>query len=536
MAAYYLESFGCRASQADGDAIAVQLDRMGLRAAGTLAAADVLIVNTCTVTAEADRDARSAIRRAERVNPGLQVVVTGCYAQRAPAEIAALPGVAAVVGNSHKDQVASIARQLASRQFTGGPIQPDSTPRNAGAASGFVPLAALLANPAAEASAWTGPSAHTSAYTHASVYTLTGDIFAHTDFTLPSLPASALRAESGGQPRSRTRPTLKIQDGCGNRCTFCVIPSTRGNSRSLPAAAALDAVREFVDAGGVELVVSGINLGQWGRDLRAGNEAGNGSKARFADLLAQILETTALPRLRISSVEPMDWTEDLIALMQRWGRGPHPRLARHAHLPLQSGSDRILRRMHRRYRPWHYAERVAAIHAAIPEAAIGADVMVGFPGESEADFAENYDFLAAQPFTYLHLFPFSARPGTPAWELHRENPVPGAAVRERMAALQSLVARKNLAFRAGFAGKTLSAVTLVAAEPARSASHSAALTDNFLAVELDAIMPANTMLTVRIEGLTNHGLRAVPMKETGGRPEPSSAHPMATADALPPSS
>lgn len=533
MAAYYLESFGCRASQADGDAIAVQLDRMGLRAAGTLAAADVLIVNTCTVTAEADRDARSAIRRAERVNPGLQVVVTGCYAQRAPAEIAALPGVAAVVGNSHKDQVASIAVQLARRQFTGGPIQPSSTPRNAGAASGFVPLdALLLANPSAEASAWTGPSAHTSAYTHASAYTLTGDIFAHTDFTLPSLPASALRAENGGQPRSRTRPTLKIQDGCGNRCTFCVIPSTRGNSRSLPGDAALDAVREFVDAGGVELVVSGINLGQWGRDLRAGN----GNKARFADLLAEILETTALPRLRISSVEPMDWTEDLIALMQRWGRGPHPRLARHAHLPLQSGSDRILRRMHRRYRPWHYAERVAAIHSASPEAAIGADVMVGFPGESEADFAENYDFLAAQPFTYLHLFPFSARPGTPAWKLHRENPVPGVAVRERMAALQSLVARKNHAFRAGFAGKTLSAVTLVAAEPARSASHSAALTDNFLAVELDAIMPANTLLTVRIEGLTDHGLRAVPMQEPGGRAEPSSAHPMATADALPPSS
>ena len=469
VARYHVESFGCRASQADGDAIAAALDDLRALPAEGLRQADVIVVNTCSVTAEAERDARAYIRRVRRVNPSARVLVTGCYAQRAPEEVAEQPGVYAVVGNSHKNHVASIALG-ADRRFD----------------PNFVPLASL-ATPAAPMRP----------------LLLSGDIFAHSDFQSPFVPAFPGTRLPHGNAAHRTRPSLKIQDGCGNRCTFCIIPSTRGNSRSLPRENVLDAVRAFADGGGKEIAISGINLGRWGRDLAP--------RMRLEDLLAEIFETTALPRLRISSVEPMDWTDNLIALFARWGTGrhphSHPRLARHVHMPLQSGSDTVLRRMHRRYRPWHYAERVAAVRAAAPDAAIGADVMVGFPGETDEEFEQSYAFIAAQPFTYLHLFPFSARPGTPGWEMHRQHPVSGVAVRKRMAALRTLIDCKNLTFRSAFVGKDLSAVTLISTPDSFGAqNNSTALTDNFLPVELDGTYAANTLLQVRVTGTAAHDL------------------------------
>ncbi|MDR5726105.1 MAG: tRNA (N(6)-L-threonylcarbamoyladenosine(37)-C(2))-methylthiotransferase MtaB [Terriglobia bacterium] len=473
-----MESFGCRASQADGDAIASGLEALGATAAAGFPRTDVVIVNTCTVTAEADRDARAYIRRVQRSNPQIRIIVTGCYAQRAPEEIAALPGVFAVVGNSHKNQVASIALAPPSRSA--------SAAFNLG--HSFVPVASLTS--ASKASAIRLPGAP--------AFVLAGDIFAHSDFQLPSLPASTIDRLVQNPAAGRTRPSLKIQDGCGNRCTFCVIPSTRGNSRSLPRRAVLDAVEEFVAAGGQELVISGINLGRWGRDLVP--------QQRLEYLLAEIFDTTKLPRLRISSVEPMDWTDGLISLLRHWGQGSHPRLARHVHIPLQSASDPVLRRMHRRYRPWHYAERLAKIRVACPEAAIGADVMVGFPGETDAEFQQSYDFIAAQPFTYLHLFPFSARPGTAGWELHRQWPVPAAAIRERMAALHALIDRKNLQFRSQFIGKHLSAVTLIAAKEMSDRRRTPAMTDNFLSVEVAANLESNLLVSVKITGLEHHAL------------------------------
>ena len=258
----------------------------------------------------------------------------------------------------------------------------------------------------------------------------------------------------------------------------------------------LAAVRGFAKGGGKELVLSGINLGRWGRDLTPAQ--------RFEDVVAAILELTSLPRLRISSVEPMDWTPELVALFREYGcdQGDGPRLARHAHLPLQSGSDAILRAMHRRYRPWHYAEKIAVVHAAAPQAAIGADVMVGFPGETDALFQESYDFIAGLPFTYLHLFPFSARPGTPGWELHRQKPVHDAAVKERMRALRSLIAEKNASFRRSFVGAELSAVTLAGDD----ASSTDALTDNFLKLEIAGKIPSNRLLRVRITQMTASGV------------------------------
>ena len=473
-----MESFGCRASQADGDAIAAGLEALGATAADRLSRTDVVILNTCTVTAEADRDARAYIRRIQRANPQARIVVTGCYAQRAPEEIAALPGVFAVVGNSHKNQVASIALTP--------PARLASAAANLG--HGFVSVASLESANKASVIRLPGVPA----------FVVSGDIFAHSDFQLPSLPASVTDRLTQNPAARRTRPSLKIQDGCGNRCTFCVIPSTRGNSRSLPRRAILEAVKEFVAAGGQELVISGINLGRWGRDLAP--------RERLEDLLAEIFDTMKLPRLRISSVEPMDWTDGLISLLRRWGQAPHPRLARHVHIPLQSGSDPVLRRMHRRYRPWHYAERLAKIRAASPDAAIGADVMVGFPSETDAEFHESYDFIAAQPFTYLHLFPFSARPGTAGWELHRQWPVSAAAVRERMTALRALIEQKNFDFRSQFIGNHLSAVTLIAAKEMSNRQRTPAMTDNFLPVEIAANLEPNTLVSVRITGLKLHGL------------------------------
>ncbi len=230
------------------------------------------------------------------------------------------------------------------------------------------------------------------------------DIFAHTEL---------LAAPVFDSDNEKTRPNLKVQDGCNNRCSFCVIPFVRGRSRSLPLGEVLRNVDQLVANGYQELVLSGINLGRWGRDLAIGRP-----RARFVDLLQAILERTRVPLLRISSVEPMDWSDELIALA-----ASSPRIAKHAHVPLQSASDRILRMMHRRYRPWHYEDRIQRIHAAMPQAAIGADVMVGFPGESEEDFEQTRAFIERLPFTYLHVFTYSSRPGTPSAQMPAQVPV-----------------------------------------------------------------------------------------------------------------
>ncbi len=336
-------------------------------------------------------------------------------------------------------------------------------------------------------------------------------------------------------PGTQTRPNLKIQEGCGNRCSFCVIPQTRGSSKSLPAASVLKQVEGFVAAGGNELVLSGINLGRWGRDLSAhgradrdswyptlsaeksgkdgapsfsGESWSNEVSLTLAGLVRQIFDQTALPRLRLSSIEPMDWDAELIGLMAEFGnpKTGRARLARHAHLPLQSGSDAVLRRMHRRYRPWHYVEKVEAlVRAAGPELTLGADVMVGFPGETEREFEETLELVRALPFGYLHLFPFSPRPGTRAWALHAEAPVPAAVVEERMAALRALAAEKSETHRRWFVGRELEAITLHTPAELAGRGRTAALTENFLPVEMEGRLPANRLVRVLCERVERRG-------------------------------
>src|SRR3984957_16168039 len=297
------------------------------------------------------------------------------------------------------------------------------------------------------------------------------DIFAHTE--LVAAPVFDLLGDA--RDSQRTRPNLKVQDGCDNRCSFCVIPYVRGQSRSLPLPQILHEVNALVEAGYCEVVVSGINLGRWGRDLADRDQASaigeNGQRLSFEDLLRAILAETSLEKLRISSVEPMDLTDELIALVAE-----SPRIAEHAHVPLQSGSDAVLRRMHRKYRPWHYREKIEKIHAAMPAAAIGADVMVGFPGETDADFEETRRLIDDLPFTYLHVFTYSARPATPAAAM--PNPVPVHVARKRNQILRELADGKKLAFMRALVGKPVQAITLNSSQLRPTGHFTEALTDN----------------------------------------------------------
>ena len=466
MAEFYIENFGCRAARADGEAVGNRLRAAGL-SEGHAAGAEVVVVNTCSVTAEADRAARAFIRRTHRNNPAARIVVTGCYAQRAPEELAALAGVSAVVGNSHKALAPEIVLNLADGDL--------ARAKRSSPPGELVPLRSLVASDAAGAAPiWAD------------------DLFAH-----------SFIEEAQLVPGAQTRPNLKIQEGCGNRCTFCVIPQTRGSSRSLNAEVIMRQVEGFVAAGGIELVLSGINLGRWGRDLP---ENGNAPRT-LATLVRRILESTGLLRLRLSSIEPMDWDAELIALMAEFGKSSKAsRLARHAHLPLQSGSDAVLRRMHRRYRPWHYADKVEALlKAAGDDLTLGADVMVGFPGETDAEFEETLAFVRSLPFGYLHLFPFSPRPGTKGWALYAERPVAVRLVDERMAALRQLAAEKSNAHRARFVGRDLECISLHTPDALAARNLTSALSENFLPLEIEGRFAANQLLTFCATGMNSEG-------------------------------
>ena len=467
MPRFYIENFGCRATQADGAALERQFLERGLERARVARDAEIVVLNTCTVTAGADKDARASIRRLRRVNPDCRILVTGCYAQRAPQELAALPGVTWVVGNSHKHQAAEIATS-------------SSFPSAASSSSsGFVPLGRLFQDQLSN-DQFSGDQ-------FSNVFV--GDIFAHTEL----LAAPVFEAAN-----ERTRPNLKVQDGCDNRCSFCVIPYVRGQSRSLPKERVIAEVRTLEEAGYREVVISGINLGRWGRDLEASSLLSAVSSQlkpmtndlRLESLIRAILDQTSLEKLRISSVEPMDWSNELIGLVAASGR-----IAKHAHVPMQSGSDPVLRRMHRKYRPWHYREKILKIRAAMPTAAIGADVMVGFPGETEAEFDETRRMIEELPFTYLHVFTYSPRPGTPAAE--QPGQVPVAVARERNRVLREIASEKKAAFMRSLVGTVVEAITLQSG----GAEFTEALTDNYLKMKISGHHAANRWLDVRVEGV-----------------------------------
>lgn len=419
----FVQSFGCRASQADGAGIEASFRDHGLEPVRDPAAADLVVVNTCTVTHSADVDARRTIRNLYRDYPTAKILVTGCYAQRAPNELIGIEGVQWVIGNAEKSKIPSIV--LDGREAYHGGIVVSSFDRD--------------------------------------------PVFA-------AAPVRDVRED-------RTRPNLKVQDGCSNRCSFCIIPSVRGRSRSAPTESVVHQVRDLA-CRYCEVVLTGINLGRWGRDLPG--------RARFTDLLQTLLRETEVRRLRISSVEPMDWSESLLQLI-----ADESRIADHVHLPLQSGSDSVLKRMFRKYRTRHYATRVEIARRLMPDAAIGADVMTGFPGETDSEFEETVRFIEQQPFTYLHVFTYSERPGTAA--LTQGSAVPPAIRRERTQVLRELSERKNLEFRRRMIGKSLSAVTLE--------ERGVALTSNFLRVAMTNAREPNQIVSLRIGSVNDANLQ-----------------------------
>jgi threonylcarbamoyladenosine tRNA methylthiotransferase MtaB len=261
----------------------------------------------------------------------------------------------------------------------------------------------------------------------------------------------------------------------------------RGRSRSLKLDQVLREVDGLVANGYREIVLSGINLGRWGRELTP--------RMNFAAMLRAILQQTAIDKIRISSVEPMDWTNEVIELV-----ASSPRICKHAHVPLQSGSDRILRKMNRKYRPWHYADRIERIRRAMPDAAIGADVMVGFPGETGDDFEQTRALIERLPFTYLHVFTYSSRPGTPSAEMPEQVPVQIA--RERNRVLRELAAQKKHEFMQSFIGRELEAITLTHYD----GEYTEALTDNYLKLLLSGRHEGNQRVLALIVHVTPHAL------------------------------
>src|SRR2546426_948852 len=503
MRSFFIEQFGCRATQADGAALERQLLDRGCTAASTAAAADIIVVNTCTVTASADAQARDAIRKFHAANPALRIIVTGCYAQRAPEELAALPGVSWVVGNSHKPQIPQLFDSLSAA----APTEP------AKSANDFFPAAGLHSGSTAPFPSDSTVPFHS--FVGAQLYPersrgnaapkvgnfLPGDIFEQPAF----LSAPVLGGE-GNHPR----PTLKIQDGCDSRCSYCVIPFVRWRSRSLPPGEVIREIHRLAETGYREIVLSGINLGTYGRDLSP--------RVEFEDLLRRILGETSVERLRISSIEPLDVTQDLVDLFASTDR-----IAQHFHMPLQSASDRILAAMHRWYRAEHYARRVELIHDRLPQAAIGADIITGFPGESEADHAATLAFIERLPFTYLHVFSFSKRPGTKAAALANE--VPSAIMKRRARELRALSEAKSAAFRHSQLGRTLRVLTLRPGGDITSGT-TPALSSNYLKVQLRGNYRSNICFSVLISAESGTALEGEPILScytSGACPDPLGA-------------
>ncbi len=405
-------TFGCRVNQADSFAL-----ERGLRAAGgcsaPVEAADVVVVNSCSVTATADQGTRQAIRRIARTNASARIVATGCYASRAAEEVAALPGVVAVVPNVEKEALA--ARILET-------VEPTTAVRFGG-----------------------------------------GD--------------GACGAPIRPGERGRTAYTLRVQTGCDEACAYCIIPSTRGRGRSVPLPRVLDEVGEAVEAGYRELQLTGVHLGSYGRDLTP--------PSSLVALLQALAAQPSDVLVRMSSLEPMDCTPEVVELVTS-----SPRFAPHFHLPLQHASDAVLQRMRRPYTAVGYRRVVTDIRERLPHAAIGTDLVVGFPGETDADVAATLGFLAASPLTYLHVFPYSDRPGTEASGMSGK--VHGRCIRERAREVREAGAALAERFRAAQVGNVRPGLTLA------QAGGTVVLTDNYLRVRVPVDRPENERVRVRI--------------------------------------
>ncbi|CAM5195875.1 tRNA (N(6)-L-threonylcarbamoyladenosine(37)-C(2))-methylthiotransferase OS=Ureibacillus acetophenoni OX=614649 GN=SAMN05877842_102254 PE=4 SV=1 [Ureibacillus acetophenoni] len=340
MATVAFHTLGCKVNHYETEAIWQLFKEQGYERTDFEHQADVYVINTCTVTNTGDKKSRQVIRRAVRQNPDAVICVTGCYAQTSPAEIMAIPGVDIVVGTQDRQKMLGYIDQYRVER------QPINAVRN------------IMKNRVYEEL----------------------DVPYFTD---------------------RTRASLKIQEGCNNFCTFCIIPWARGLMRSRDPQEVIKQAQQLVDAGYLEIVLTGIHTGGYGQDFKDYNLA-----QLLRDLEANV---KGLKRLRISSIEASQLTDEVIEVLKNSNI-----VVRHLHIPIQSGSDTVLKRMRRKYTMDFFAERLEKLNDALPDLAITSDVIVGFPGETEEEFMETYNFIAKYKFAELHVFPFSKRTGTPA--------------------------------------------------------------------------------------------------------------------------
>jgi threonylcarbamoyladenosine tRNA methylthiotransferase MtaB len=403
---YSIVTFGCRVNQADSLRIEEELRARGGAATGS-ADADVVVVNTCSVTASADQGARQTIRRIARANPASRIVVTGCYATRCEDDLAALPNVITVVRNADKERIGDA---LPDRLMSGD--GPCGTPLEPGL---------------------------------------------------------------GG----RTAFTLRVQTGCDEACAYCIIPSTRGSGRSLPLDRVVHEVERIAASGFKEIILTGVHLGSYGRDLPA--------PIGLIDLLRALAQVNADVIFRVSSLEPMDCSPAIVSLIARSAG----RFAPHFHLPLQHASDRMLSLMRRAYTLDYYRALIDSIHELMPHASIGSDMIVGFPDEDDRDFRANVDYLPGSPLTHLHVFPYSDRPGTIASTMRRK--VDGVVTRARGMELRAIGAELTRRFHGSQCGTVRPGLTLE--------DGTLIVTDNYLKVRIPAGLPRNQRVRVRVSTL-----------------------------------
>ena len=409
---FHTVTLGCKLNQFDGAAIEGELVRRGYRDAADPAAAQVIVINTCTVTHKADADARKLIRAMRRASPDCSLLVTGCYAEREGAALAAMDEVTRVFGNREKARLGAILDEL------GLDLGQAPAPIDRGCEN------------------------------------------------VMGLP----RALHFGE---RSRAFLKIQEGCRLACSYCIIPQVRGPSRSVPPKLVEQALARLIAAGYREVVLTGVNTGDYGRDLDP--------RLDLAMLLRRLFDRCGPTRLRLNSLEPLTVTDEIIELLMT-----EPRLAAHLQVPLQSGSAELLRSMRRNYRRETYLDVLSRLRRAVPDIGLGADVIVGFPGETDTLFDETYNLIERSPLNYLHVFSWSPRPGTAAADY--PNRVDSRVQRDRSYRLRQLGADLSLRFRRGFQGHRLDAVAL---GNRRDATHQRALTGNFIDVDLppDSVEP-----------------------------------------------
>ena len=401
-----IHTHGCKLNQADSSNLARQFRRAGYNVVEDISEADIYVLNTCTVTATADSKARQALRAARRANPDAIVVAAGCYPQRAAAELARMPAVNLVVGNSDKEDLASRAIAAHREQAGVGTV------------------------PADDDYQWL-----------------------YDDGAAGSLPG-------------RTRAMVKIQEGCNQVCAYCIVPKVRGRERSIPPEQIIRQVQNYIDEGCQEAVLTGTQLGSYGFDLPGTN---------LGDLIRRLLEDTDIARLRVSSLQPQEIDEDLLDLWLA-----HSRLCPHFHVPLQSGSDTILKTMRRRYNTAQFAETIQMIRTMMPDAGLTTDLIVGFPGERQREFDESLAFASEMQFSDLHAFPYSKRPGTSATYL--EGHLAEQVKRERMRQVLDMASASFQEFRANLLG-TIRPVLWE--RQAGKGNNQRGLTDNYVRVEAE---------------------------------------------------